>query len=196
MNKSTSLEQLIVAHFDGKQLHLQTIAVPESGAVLAGAWSFDPDNSEVYANILDCRLVFPVDSETRTYLKKFPNLVFPIFENLILEGKENATRIIENFMAYVDVDKKRRTLVQPRLSTWPENLSLENASDHLIMLAGQQLPLNSPKEFKPTLSAAMIVKKYLNAWVSDESERVSRSYLGLEPKFVRLLPETWGSSNG
>ena len=191
-----TLEQLIIAHFDGKQLHLETISVQVSGAVLSGAWSFEPDNTDVYTNLLESRLVFSVDAETSKFLKKIPNLVFPEFESLILEGKENANRMLETFISYVEAEKKRKTLVQPRLSMWPETFSLDKASDHLIEIAGQQLPTNTPIEFKPTLAAAMVVKKYVDAWISDESERVSRSYLDIEPNFVRLLPEAWGSSNG
>lgn len=196
MAKPNTLEQLIVAHFDGNQIHLETISVQESGAVLSGAWSFDPENSDVYTNLLLSRLVFPVDLKTSNFLEKIANLVLPKFENLILEGKENSQRILDSFLAYVDEDKKRKTLVQPRISNWPEVFSLDKAEAHLIEQGGQQLPLNTPNEFKATLSASMVIKKYLDAWLSDESERVSRTYLAIQPEFVRLAPESWGIEHG
>ena len=196
MAKPNTLEQLIVAHFDGNQIHLETISVQESGAVLSGAWSFDPENSDVYTNLLLSRLVFPVDLKTSNFLEKIANLVLPKFENLILEGKENSQRILDSFLAYVDEDKKRKTLVQPRISNWPEVFSLDKAEAHLIEQGGQQLPLNTPNEFKATLAASMVIKKYLDAWLSDESERVSRTYLAIQPEFVRLVPELWGIEHG
>ena len=194
MAKTSILEQIAVVHVDGKLVNIETISVQASGAVLSGAWTFDLIEFEKISDILEGKYVFAINPETQNFVAKVPKLKFPTFNDFILEAKTSAEKTLQTFNEYVDSDpKKRKTLVNPNLSLWPDSVELSESVEVLKFIGGQQVPANAPEEFIPTLAASMVIRYYVNAWLRDESERVSRTYLNSSPSFVRLVPDSWGN---
>lgn len=194
MAKTSILEQIAVVHVDGKLVNIETISIQTSGAVLSGAWTFDLTELDKISNILEEKNVFPINSESQKFVAKMPKLKFPSFIEFIQEAKTSSEKTLEAFNTYVDSDpKKRKTLVIPNIFNWPDSVDLSKSVEVLKIIGGQQVPANAPAEFIPTLAASMVIRYYVNAWLRDESERVSRTYLNSSPSFVRLIPDSWGN---
>ncbi len=195
MAKESTLEQIAVIHVAANEVNIETISIQTSGAVLSGAWTFGLGDQENISNILEGKYVFPINAETRKFISKLPNLKLPSFEEFLVEAKVSSETTLSAFISHVEIDpKKRKTLVSPNLSNWPESVDLANAVEVLKGNGGQQVPANVPDEFIPTLAASMVIRYFIDAWLRDESERVSRNYLKTKPEFVRLVPDSWGNS--
>jgi hypothetical protein len=193
MAKESIHEQIAVIHTDSNDVNIETISIQISGAVLSGAWTFGIGDLEKISNILEGKFVFPISAETQQFISKFPNLNLPSFEEFLEAAKVSSATTLSTFTSHIESDpKKRKTLVSPNLTNWPDNIDLANAVDVLEGIGGQQVPSNSPEEFVPVLAASMVIRYFINAWLRDESERVSRSYLKSQPDFVRLVPDSWG----
>lgn len=194
MAKTSMLELIAVVQVDGKLVNIETISIQASGAVLSGAWTINKTELEKISDILEGKYVFAINPEAQDFVAKVPKLKFPTFNDFILEAKTSAEKTQEAFNEYVESDpKKRKTLVTPDLYVWPDSVELSESVEVLKMLGGQQVPANTPEEFITTLAASMVIRFYLNAWLRDESERVSRAYLNSSPSFVRLVPDSRGN---
>lgn len=192
MSKNSVLEQVAVVHIESRFIHIETISVQASGAVLAGAWSIGISEIEKISGILDGKNVIPITPESRKFVNNIQELKFPSLDDFLIEAKASAENTLEAFNKHIESDPKKKTLVTPSISSWPESVDLANSVGVLRFIGGQQVPANSPEEFVPTLAASMVLRYYINAWLKDESERVSRTYLKLAPDFVRLVPDSWG----
>jgi hypothetical protein len=115
------------------------------------------------------------------------------FQEFVLEN----TRLYQEYMSIELAARKllpkvqKKQLVGPTFSEWPQDIDLENASIHLRSLGKPGLAEISENQASNILSAAHLVKLFIQMWQSDELERKNKLYIDDVSAEVTILPKSW-----
>jgi hypothetical protein len=171
---------------------IETISIEESGATLAGAWVLEITENNDIENILSNRLLLAMNAESEALLTKFGFWATINIDTFLQDAVFLSGETLGRFNAYVSANpKKRNKLVEPSLMKWPSIFNLEQSGAVLESLGKQKYPENTPVNFRKTLAASKLLKLLIDSWLSDEEERTSRKFLGIDPNWIRLLPPSW-----
>ena len=183
---------VIEIHFD-ERVTIESISVTEGECVLSGAWEFPTSNTSDISSVLSGKLIIALtDSNAISALCNGFELTFIDSEPFIKDAKnavEHAMVAYEAFKA--ENPTKRKKLVAPEFSTWPDSIDFTQATTHLESIGKMATPVGTPELFKRTLAAARLVKMLVDMWHFDEQERKNRKYVEGEDARITILPESW-----
>lgn len=173
---------------------IEAISIQEDGSVLSGAWILESSEEGDIKNILFNKLILVLCKEASEILVKL-GFEGPVeIGSFLHDAKGSAESTKRLFLSYVAADpKKRNKMVEPSLMNWPEPFILADSDKVLHSMGKQAYPENTPSDMRRTLATSRMLKILIDAWLSDERERVSRKFLNPDPAAVRLLPPSWES---
>lgn len=171
---------------------LETISVQEDVSVLSGAWVFSGTEREPIQSILEGRLILALGADATAAIQSLDFKCAVDIDAFLTEARSSSEATRLAFYSYIaENPKKRSKLVEPTLTNWPETFILADANKVLDSMGKQVFPENTPHNFRRTLAASNLLKILIDCWLSDERERLTRSYLNSNPPFIRLLPKAW-----
>lgn len=171
---------------------IEAVSILEDGCVLSGAWTLEASEGEDIRNILFNKLILVLCKEASEILVRLGLDGFAEINSFLYDARESAESTERSFMSYVAEDpRKRSKLIEPSLTNWPDPFILAESAKVLNSMGKQAHPLNTPSDMRRTLAASRLLKLLIDAWLSDERERVSRKFLNTNPADARLLPPSW-----
>lgn len=171
---------------------VETISVNEGVSSLSGAWYLDAPSPEDVFQLVSGALVIQIGTPSTSILKSHPKIKSVDIPSFLAIAKGECLKAFQEYGVYkAEKLAKRKNLVEPDFTNWPDELNLEEASFHLVQL-GRAASINgTDAEMERVLSASRLVKWMIDGWLHDEAERNQRSYLSAAKPAARLLPDSW-----
>ena len=177
----------LVGKLANGNIGIETISVTENEVTLAGAWEYEPLETDKIQSILFERHIVYLDSETQANFSKFSFKQF----NLALflkQASASATNLSTDFENYVAKDpKKYAKLVEPDIKRIPMSQFTTNW-EILENLSGYERASGLNPNFHKIIKASWIVRDLILFWQHNESERISRKYLPISTQEFSMLP--------
>lgn len=177
------------------QLHgvaVETISIHEGVCALSGAWYLNKPAIQDVSQLVRGALVLEIGATPPTDLKSDPKIKFVDVASFLRSAKAECTTALQEYSSFkAEKLVKRKKLVEPDFTRWPDSLDLEKASHHLVQL-GRAASINgTDPEMERVLNASRLVKWMIDGWLRDEQERNQRSYMSASKPDIRILPASW-----
>ena len=171
---------------------IETVSIIDETCSLSGAWYLE-ENTMAQAKLIvaDCLLIeIGVD---RPIGFAFNQTAIPVrVDDFLNDAKHFSRMVIESYNAYLDLNpKKRKTLVEPNFTNWPETIDIKNPKITLKTLGRAQKIRGTDPEMELVLSASRLVKWMVDGWLHDEVERSEKPYLPKDKASKPILPPSW-----
>jgi len=177
----------LVGKLANGNIGIETISVSENEVSLAGAWEYEPLETDKIKSILVERLIVYLDSETQT---NFAKDSFKLFDLALFlkKASASATNLSADFENYVAKDpKKNAKLVEPDIKRIPLTEFTTNW-EILENLSGYERASGLDQNFQKIIKASWKVRDLILFWQHNERERISRKYLPTSTQEFSMLP--------
>lgn len=178
----------LLGQIDPQRIGIETISIDSQGAALAGAWDYAISEVVLVENVIAGRYILALDEFSEEFLKQFPNPIFPL-SGFIEEIMNSVTEIENEFNKYmIEEGSKKQKLVVPDLRKVNHPKSSNSLQVMEQLVNGKTHPGIDPK-FSRIILGAWALRRLVEIWQHNESERVSRKYLKIASKPFQILPE-------
>lgn len=190
---STSYAGLATYEVQSNQVAISTLSVTNEECVFSGGWVLAIVNYDDIKNILTDKLTLPVSKNIETKkLEKDLGLKSVSFTDFFKEATLESKIASEQYEAFkAENPGKRKKLVVPDFYAWPENIDVLQPKVELKKLNLRETIAGTDPAMEQVLSAARLVKFFVDKWLSDESERSNRKFVQGEAKQATALPTSW-----
>jgi hypothetical protein len=190
---NASYSSLAIYEVKSHQAAISTLSVTNEECVLSGGWVIPITNSDEIKNILTDKLTIPVSMNTETKkLEKDLGLKSVSFTDFFKEAALESKIAAEQYEAFkAENPGKRKKLVAPDFYVWPEDIDVLQPKVELKRLNLRESISGTAPAMEQVLSAARLVKFFVDKWLSDESERSNRKFVHGEAKQATPLPTSW-----
>ena len=114
------------------------------------------------------------------------------FSDFLVSANEEAEIATREFLTYQQADlSKRKKIVPPSFFTWPLEVNLKAIETELSKFGLQEKIVGTDPEMQGVLSAARLLKFFIQKWQSDEQSRSNRKYVVGESAKVTILPPSF-----
>jgi len=190
---NASYASIALFEVQSNQVSISTLSVTTEECVLSGGWILPLTNLENIKNVLTDKLTLPTSTNDETKALTLElDLKVVNFSDFLrdasLESKI-ATEQYEEFKA--EQPGKRKKLVIPDFYSWPSKIDVLNPKEELKKIKLQENISGTAPEMEQVLSAARLVKFFIDKWLSDEAERSNRKFVQGEAKRATPLPTSW-----
>lgn len=186
VNKSYASVAL-VTQLESGEVGIESIFIDSTEVILAGAWTFEFDETEKICSVLQDRLIIFLDEQCEKRIKC--QVTKLDLNKFIQEANEQALLIQKEFDDHLATDpKKYAKLKSPELKIFkgspnqPSNQILRN-------MVGEKSYAGLDPVFGKLILAAREVRKLVLDWQHNEMERTTRKYLSISSGPLRILPE-------
>ncbi len=186
VNKSYASVAL-VTQLESGEVGIESIFIDSTEVILAGAWTFEFDETEKICSVLQDRLIIFLDEQCEKRIKC--QVTKLDLNKFIQEANEQALLIQKEFNDHLATDpKKYGKLKSPELKIFkgspnkPSNQILRN-------MVGEKSYAGLDPVFGKLILAAREVRKLVLDWQHNEMERTTRKYLSISSGPLRILPE-------
>ena len=171
---------------------IETLAISEGVCVLSGAWFIGLENLELIADILSYRLLIEIGAP-RPGKFNFDEETISVQTATFLQDAKNESELaLIDYLAYKEQDpKKRKNLVEPNFTSWPDVIDLNQAALHFEKVGKISSIQGTDPVMEKVLTAARLSKWMIDGWLHDEQERSERTYLNSSNLGARVLPPSW-----
>jgi hypothetical protein len=198
MNTMISEDYASVAVVDidnSKKIAISTISVTNSEVTLSGGWLIDTSEIEKIENILSNKLIVDL-SKNSALLSVFPSLKSQIstFKAFLADAKMESHNAIQTFNEYQQADlAKRKKIIVPTFFEWPPDVNLSQIGKTLTEYGLQETILGTEMEMQKVLSAARLLKFFIQKWQADEQIRSNRKYVTGDSAKITILPPSFST---
>lgn len=195
MSSELNYASVAIVDIDSRgSVAIEAIFVEKDASVLAGALVLESSYEDDIRNILSNKLILVLCREASQFLRQLGFKTFAEVDSFLQDAKRSGESTKQPFASYVtEAPEKESKKVEPSLMNLPEPFHLADSVQVLRSMGKQAYPENTPSDFKRTLAASRMLSLLIEAWLSDEKERVSRKFLNSNLVNVRLLPPSWES---
>ena len=160
---------------------------------LSGGWTFELNNQKDIQNVLSNKILINLfDSSTLESLVPQVTSQVSTFEDFLLSAKQEADVATKDFLEYQQADlNKRKKVVPPNFFEWPSEINLKEISAELKRFGLQEKIVGTDKTMDGVLSAARLLKFFIQKWQSDEQSRSNRKYVIGDLAKVTILPPSF-----
>jgi hypothetical protein len=183
----------IVEILNGSQIAISAISVTRTEVSLSGGWTFELKNKKDIENVLDSKVIINLSSQA-DFKDLVPSGVARIssFRDFLVSANEEAEIATREFLTYQQADlSKRKKIVPPSFFTWPLEVNLKAIETELSKFGLQEKIAGTDPEMQGVLSAARLLKFFIQKWQSDEQSRSNRKYVVGESAKVTILPPSF-----
>lgn len=175
------------------EVAIATLSVTTVECVLSGGWLLPLSNLADVKNVLTDKLTSPASAndETKALIVKL-NLNVVNFSDFLKDAGLESKIAIEQYEEFkAEQPGKRKNLVVPDFYSWPSKIDLLDPKTELKKINMQENISGTAPEMEQVLSAARLVKFFIEKWISDETERSNRKFVQGEAKLSTPLPPSW-----
>lgn len=175
------------------QVAVSTLSVTTEACVLSGGWVLPISNNSDIRNVLaeKIALLANLNKETLALAKEL-NLKLVNFSDFLRDARLETIVALEQYEIFkAEQPAKRKKLVKPDFYEWPAQIDILHPKVELKKVKLQESILGTDPAMEQVLSAARLVKFYVDKWLSDESERCNRKFVQGEAKQSTPLPISW-----
>lgn len=193
MNYEDYASIAVVEILPESQIAISAISVTQSEVSLSGGWTFDLTNRIDIENVLTNKIIIDL-SHSSDIAVLMPSSAARIstFKDFLLSAKEEAENATKEFLAYQQADfSKRKKIVQPVFFAWPSEVNLEEVEVELRKFGLQEKIVGTDATMHGVLSAARLLKFFVQKWQSDEQSRSNRKYVVGDSAKVTILPPSF-----
>ena len=161
--------------------------------MLSGGWILQRTNIAEVKNVLTDKLILPtsINDETKELSLEL-DLKIISFEDFLRDAQVESKIAIEQYEEFkAEQPGKRKNLVVPDFYSWPSKIDVLKPKEELKKINLQENISGTAPEMEQVLSAARLVKFFIDKWLADESERSNRKFVQGEAKRATPLPTSW-----
>jgi len=183
----------VVEIVNSAEIAISSISVTQSEVSLSGGWTFDLNNQKDIQNVLSNKILINLSgSSTLESLVPQVRSQVSTFEDFLLSAKQEADVATKDFLEYQQADlNKRKKVVPPDFFEWPSEINLKEISSELKRFGLQEKIVGTDKAMDGVLSAARLLKFFIQKWQSDEQSRSNRKYVIGDLAKVTILPPSF-----
>ena len=183
----------VVEIVNSAEIAISSISVTQSEVSLSGGWTFDLNNQKDIQNVLSNKILINLSgSSTLESLVPQVRSQVSTFEDFLLSAKQEADVATKDFLEYQQADlNKRKKVVPPNFFEWPSEINLKEISSELKRFGLQEKIVGTDKAMDGVLSAARLLKFFIQKWQSDEQSRSNRKYVIGDLAKVTILPPSF-----
>jgi hypothetical protein len=183
----------VVEIVNSAEIAISSISVTQSEVSLSGGWTFDLNNQKDIQNVLSNKILINLSgSSTLESLVPQAKSQVSTFEDFLLSAKQEADVATKDFLEYQQADlNKRKKVVPPNFFEWPSEINLKEISSELKRFGLQEKIVGTDKAMDGVLSAARLLKFFIQKWQSDEQSRSNRKYVIGDLAKVTILPPSF-----
>jgi len=183
----------VVEIVNSAEIAISSISVTQSEVLLSGGWTFDLNNQKDIQNVLSNKILINLSgSSTLESLVPQAKSQVSTFEDFLLSAKQEADVATKDFLEYQQADlNKRKKVVPPNFFEWPSEINLKEISSELKRFGLQEKIVGTDKAMDGVLSAARLLKFFIQKWQSDEQSRSNRKYVIGDLAKVTILPPSF-----
>ncbi len=171
---------------------VETISIHEGVCALSGGWYLDKPAIQDVRQLVRGALVIEIGTTPGADLKSDSKIKFVDVASFLMSAKAECTTALQEYFSYKAEELiKRKKLVEPDFTDWPDSLDLEKASYHLVQIGRAAAINGTDSEMERVLSASRLVKWMIDGWLHDEHERSQRPYISASKPGIRILPASW-----
>jgi hypothetical protein len=172
---------------------IATLSVTTEECVLSGGWLLPLSNLADVKNVLTDKLTLPASTndETKALIVNLKLNVVNFSDFLKDAGLESKIAIEQYEEFKAEQPGKRKNLVVPDFYSWPSKIDVLDPKTELKKINMQENISGTAPEMEQVLSAARLVKFFIEKWISDETERSNRKFVQGEAKLSTPLPLSW-----
>lgn len=171
---------------------VETLAISEGVCVLSGAWFIELDNFGLIADILSYRLLIEIGAPRPGKFNFDAETISVQTTTFLQDAKKESELALIDYLAYKELDpKKRKNLVEPNFTPWPDAIDLNKAALHFEKVGKISSIQGTDPVMEKVLTAARLSKWMIDGWLHDERERSERTYLKSSDVGARVLPPSW-----
>lgn len=183
----------VVEIVNSAEIAISSISVTQSEVSLSGGWTFELNNQKDIQNVLSNKILINL-SDSSTLESLVPQVTSQVstFEDFLLSAKQEADVATKDFLEYQQADlNKRKKVVPPNFFEWPSEINLKEISAELKRFGLQEKIVGTDKTMDGVLSAARLLKFFIQKWQSDEQSRSNRKYVIGDLAKVTILPPSF-----
>jgi hypothetical protein len=183
----------VVEIFNSAEIAISSISVTQSEVSLSGGWTFKLVNQKDIQNVLSNKILINL-SGTSTLESLVPHVKSQLstFNDFLLSAKQEADVATAGFIEYQQADfNKRKKIVPPTFFEWPSEINLNEIENELKKFGLQEKIVGTENEMQGVLSAARLLKFFIQKWQSDEQSRSNRKYVIGDSAKVTILPPSF-----
>lgn len=190
---NASYASIALLEVKSNQVAISTLSVTTEECVLSGGWILQRTNIADVKNVLTDKLILPtsINDETKELSLEL-DLKIVSFEDFLREAQLESKIAIEQYEEFkAEQPGKRKNLVIPDFYSWPSKIDVLKPKEELKKINLQENISGTAPEMEQVLSAARLVKFFIDKWLADESERSNRKFVQGEAKRATPLPTSW-----
>jgi len=183
----------VVEIVDSAEIAISSISVTQSEVSLSGGWTFELNNKKDIQNVLSNKILINLSgSSTLETLVPQAKSQVSTFKDFLLSAKLEADVATQGFLEYQQADlNKRKKVVPPNFFEWPSEINLKEIGAELKRFGLQEKIVGTDKAMHGVLSAARLLKFFIQKWQSDEQSRSNRKYVIGDLAKVTILPPSF-----
>lgn len=190
---NASYASIALFEVQSTQVAISTLSVTTEECVLSGGWILSLSNLSAIKNVLTDKLTLPTstNNETNALILEL-DLKIVSFSSFLHDAGLESKIAIEQYQAFkAEQPGKRKKLVIPDFYNWPDKIDVMHPKVELKKIKLQENILGTDPGMEQVLSAARLVKFFIDKWLSDEAERSNRKFVQGKAKLVTPLPTSW-----
>jgi hypothetical protein len=202
----------VIQCLSSNEVAIEVISITSDTCELSGAWVIRESEKEKINQITDKRLIVTLGNcdalikeelilknsivELNDFLDEANSTAHKSLELFQEYLKEN-DRAYSEYMAIKPTERKllpkviRKQPIDPDFQSWPKKVDLTKAKAYLDSSGRASSITGTPESMEGVLTAARLLKIFLEMWRSDEQERLEKIYALDSDWFASILPKCW-----
>jgi len=192
---NASYASIALFEVQSTQVAISSLSVTTEDCVLSGGWILPLSNLSKIKNVLTDKLTLPTSTndETNALILEL-DLKVVSFSSFLHDAGLESKVALEQYQAFkAEQPRKRKKLVIPDFYNWPDKIDVLHPKEELKKIKLQENIVGTAPEMEQVLSAARLVKYFIDKWLSDEAERSNRKFVQGDAKRATPLPTSWKS---
>lgn len=183
----------IVEILNGSRIAIISISVTRTEVSLSGGWTFELNNKKDIESVLSNKVIINLSNKA-DFIELVPSGVARVstFSDFLSSANNEAETALSDFYTYQQADlNKRKKIVPPSFFSWPSEVDLKEIETELKKFGLQEKIVGTDPEMQGVLSAARLLKFFIQKWQSDEQSRSNRKYVVGDSAKVTILPPSF-----
>lgn len=183
----------IVEILNGSRIAISSISVTRTEISLSGGWTFELNNKKDIESVLSNKVIINLSNKA-DFKELVPSGVARVstFSDFLSSANKEAEIALNDFYTYQQADlNKRKKIVPPSFFSWPQEVDLKAIETELKKFGLQEKIVGTDPEMQGVLSAARLLKFFIQKWQSDEQSRSNRKYVVGDSAKVTILPPSF-----
>lgn len=180
----------VIEVINSADIAISSISITHSEVSLSGGWVIKLSEVEKIENILFNKIIVEL-GDCSSLISVIPRLKSQIstFKAFLEGAKLESEDAVNAFVEYQRADlAKRKKIARPTFFEWPSDIDLTQIGKTLRHYGLQDKIIGTDKEMEHVLSAARLLKFFIQKWQIDEQIRSNRKYVLEDLAKVTILP--------